>query len=167
MFINSKKITILYGALLMLLLLFVGYKELFTSQEIAYVDNQKLFDEFNMTKEMKRIGEKEFNMRKKELDSLYVIIQSDGLPESDKETLTKTFIEKRENFEAFNQTFAQQESAKIWKRINGYVAEFGNDNNYKIIIGSETKRDVLFAKESINITPDLITYINKKYEGLK
>lgn len=151
----------------MLLLLFVGYREFFSGHEVAYVDNQKLFDEFNMTKEMKRIGEKEFNTKKKELDSLYTIIQSDGLPQSDKETLTKAFIEKRENFEAFNQTFAQQESAKIWKRINGYVAEFGNDNNYKIIIGSETKRDVLFAKESINITPDLITYINKKYEGLK
>lgn len=120
-----------------------------------------------MTKEMKRIGESEFHLKKKELDSLYTIIQSESLQPSEKENLTKTFIEKRENFEMFNRTFAQEEADKIWKRLNGYVTEFGNDNNYDIIIGSETKRDVHFAKESIDVTPELITYINNKYEGLK
>lgn len=167
MFNNSKKTTIFYGILLILLLTIVGYREFFGSQKIAYVDNQKLFDGFNMTTEMKRVGEKEFNKHKKELDSLYAIIQSESLPLSEKELLTKTFVQKRENFEIFNQTFAQQETDKIWNRIRGYVIEFGNDNNYKIIIGSETKRDVLFAKESVDITPELTTYINKKYEGLK
>lgn len=118
-----------------------------------------------MTKEMKSIGEKEFSSKKKELDTLYSKLQG-NLVQNEKENLMKQFIEKREEFDQFNQTFALEESDKIWTRINNYTKEFSKENNYKIIIGSENKRDVLFADESIDVTKELINYLNKKYAGL-
>lgn len=135
------------------------------SNDIVYVDNVKLFDAFQMTKEMKSIGEKEFSSKKKELGILYSKLQG-GLGQNEKEPLMKQFIEKREEFDQFNQTFALEESDKIWLRINSYTKEFSKENNYKIIIGSENKRDVLFADETVDVTSKLLKYINKKYAGL-
>jgi outer membrane protein len=120
-----------------------------------------------MTKEMKKVGEKEFNTRKVILDSLYVKLQSNTISEAEKKAMMPQFIQGKEELEQFNQNFALQETEKIWKRINGYVTEFSSENSYKIIIGSENKRDVLYANEKVDITNDLIYYLNKKYEGIK
>ena len=45
-------------SVLAIFLLFYFFK---SNKEIVYVDTVKLFDGFVMTKEMKRVGEKEFN----------------------------------------------------------------------------------------------------------
>lgn len=119
-----------------------------------------------MTQEMKLAGEKEFNQRKYTLDSLYLKVQREDISEQHKESLMQSFISKREEFDQFNKAFAQEESSKIWLRINNYTKEFSKENNYKLIIGSSNQGNVLFADESIDITTELLYYINKKYDGL-
>lgn len=158
-FINS--------AVIALLLCAFSFNHFFNSEEVVYVDNIKIFDGFNMTKEMKKVGEKEFNTRKAILDSLYAKLQSNTISEAEKKAMMPQFIQGKEELEQFNQNFALQETEKIWKRINSYVTEFSSENNYKIIIGSENKRDVLYANEKVDITIDLIYYLNNKYEGIK
>ncbi len=138
----------------------------FNSEKIVYVDNQKLFDNFQMTKDLKKIGEVEFNSKKKEIDSLYLRVQG-NLSESEKESLMKLLISKREEFDYFNQTYASSEAMKIWNRIDSYVLKFSEEKEYKIIIGANSKRDVLYVDKKIDITQELTEYINKKYEGFK
>jgi outer membrane protein len=134
---------------------------------IAYVDNNKLFEGFNMTKELKRVGEKEFNTRKKGLDLMYSKLQTQTIPERDKKMLMQQFIREKEELEQFNQSFATEEASKIWSRIHDYSNEFSQENKYQLIIGSQSKQAVLFADENVDVTNELITYINKKYEGIK
>ncbi|THF47143.1 OmpH family outer membrane protein [Flavobacterium supellecticarium] len=166
-FENKFRILIITNIALFLLIV-VGAATFFianNSPKIVFVDNVKLFDGFNMTKELKKRGEQEFNSRKKVLDSLYAVLQQEGASEIQKEAITRELIAKKQEFEAFNQQFATEESAKIWSRINGYTSDFSKDKNYDFILGSENKRSVLFAKETVDITNELILYINKKYEG--
>ncbi|OJV71574.1 MAG: hypothetical protein BGO42_05450 [Flavobacterium sp. 40-81] len=92
-------------------------------------------------------------------------MQQVGATEIQREAITRELIAKKQDFEAFNQQFATEESAKIWSRINGYTTDFSKEKNYDFILGSENKRSVLFAKETVDITNELIIYINKKYEG--
>jgi outer membrane protein len=119
-----------------------------------------------MTKDLKKIGEVEFNSKKKEIDSLYLRVQG-NLSESEKESLMKLLISKREEFDYFNQTYASSEAMKIWNRIDSYVLKFSEEKEYKIIIGANSKRDVLYVDKKIDITQELTEYINKKYEGFK
>lgn len=158
-------LTLINSVLLVGLICFGLFKFLGASQNIVYVDNVKLFDGFRMTKEMKAIGEKEFSTKKNELDTLYSKLQG-NLEQNAKESLMKEFIEKREAFDQFNETFALEESDKIWSRINSYTKEFSKEKDYKIIIGSDSKRDVLFADETLDVTKELTNYLNKKYAGL-
>ncbi|MNE60216.1 Outer membrane protein (OmpH-like) [compost metagenome] len=119
-----------------------------------------------MTKEMKRVGEKEFNERKILLDNLYASLQGSSLSVLQKKELMQQFIQGKEELEQFNQTFASEQTQKIWSRIRSYTSEFSKDKNYQLIVGSDNKQMVLFADEKIDVTNDLLTYLNKKYEGI-
>lgn len=152
-----------------LLLVFISSFLILASKnndKIVSVDNLKLFEGFKMTKEMKSIGNKEYASKKTHLDSIYLKLQEQDLDKNTKEVLMKEFVSKREEFEQFNQSFAIQESDKIWKRINSYVKEFAKEKDYKIVLGSENSREVLYTSETIDITNELLLYINKRYEGL-
>jgi outer membrane protein len=127
----------------------------------------KLFDGFNMTKEMKKVGEKEFNARKRILDSLYSKLQLPSIPESQKKAMMTQFVQGKQELEQFNQSFAAAEVTKIWSRIHDYTKDFSKENNYQLVVASDTKNTILFASESIDVTNDLLSYINKKYEGIK
>jgi outer membrane protein len=137
-----------------------------SNKEIAYVDSQKIFDGFVMTKEMKRAGEKEFNSRKLVLDKLYSNLQSPTISASQKKELMQQFIQGKEELEEFNLTFAAEQTTQIWSRITSYTAEFSKEKKYQLIIASDKKQAVLFADEEIDVTSDLLTYLNKKYEGI-
>jgi outer membrane protein len=150
-----------------LLAVFFIFKELESSKKIVYVDNIKLFDGFIMTKEMKRVGEREFNTRKNSLDVLYSKLQSQKKSEAEKKMLMQQFIQGKEELEQFNQSFAAEETSKIWSRIQGYTSEFSQEKKYQLVIGSQNKQSVLYADENIDVTNELLTYINKKYEGFK
>lgn len=141
----------------MFFLLFYFFR---SDKEVVYVDNVKLFDGFTMTKEMRKTGEKEFNSRKSVLDKLYADLQSGSVSESEKKQLMQQFIQGKEELEQFNQVFGSEQSSKIWARIKSYTAEFSKDKNYKLVIGSDNKQAVLFADEKIDVTNELLTYIN-------
>lgn len=165
---NKLNLLLIFNVLLIsLLVTYFAFRILESDKKTVYVDNNKLFEGFNMTKEMKRVGEKEFNARKKGLDLLYSKLQSQSILEEDKKTIMQRFIRGKEELEQFNQSFAIEESSKIWSRIHGYTADFSQENKYQLIIGSQNKQTVLFASENVDVTNELLTYINKKYEGIK
>lgn len=164
---TSKALLVCNVLLISLLVVFVVVNYTLKRPKIVYVDNVKLFDNFNMTKELKNSGEKEFNLKKNTVDSLYAKLQYPEITSSDKKLIMQQFVQQKEELEQFNQYFAAEQSSKIWARIKSYSVEFSKENEYQLIIGSENKINVLFADEDIDVTNNFLTYINKKYEGLK
>ncbi|WP_281323435.1 OmpH family outer membrane protein [Flavobacterium aestivum] len=154
---------------ILLISLLIVFSVLFffkSDKEVVYVDNAKLFDGFVMTKEMKRVGEKEFNSRKLVLDNLYAKLQASTISATEKKILMQQFIQGKSELEQFNQVFASEQTEKIWSRIKSYTTEFSKEKKYQLVIGSNNKQTVLFADEKIDVTNELLTYLNKKYEGL-
>lgn len=136
-----------------------------SSSDIAFVNNKKLFDAFQMTKEIKKSGEKQIQVKQNELKFIYEKVQM-TTDIKEREALERVLEQKENDLEVFNQMYSKEQTEKIWNRINGYTKDFFKTKEYKIIIGSETNRDVIYADQSIDVTNDLINFINKKYEGL-
>ena len=143
--------------------LLILFQSFFLKSDVVYVDNMKLFDGFNMTKEMKKIGETQFLSQKKQLDSLFAKIQNSNPAEQ--KVLMKEFVVGKENLTKSSQEYAYAESQRIWQRLETYIADYSKEHNYSLIIGSEKKQDVLFASENADVTQELINYANSKYEG--
>lgn len=164
---NTQITLITCNVLLISILIFLIINNFSKSPKVVYIDNNQLFNDFYMTKELKRLGEKEFNSKKSNVDFIYGKIQSAQTTASEKKILMQEFIQSKEELEQFNQIFASEQSSKIWARIKSYSKEFSEENNYQLLIGSENKTNILFAADEIDVTNDLLKYINKKYEGLK
>lgn len=160
-----KFLTITNSILLIVMVCLFVFKSFFSNDEIVYVDNNRLFNGFNMTKDLKRTGALQFKVKKATIDSLYFKIQN--IKGIERQYIMKEFITKKEELEKFNQEFAYQESQKIWKRLHSYIDEFSGLNSYQLIIGSENEQTVLHASSKLDKTNDLINYVNLKYEGAK
>jgi len=131
-----------------------------TVNEIVYVDSHKLFNEFAMSKEMKALGQKIYNEQDKTMDSLYTMVNL----KKDPQTIEQLNI-LQDSVTTFRQQFGAKESVKIWARIKSYSKDFCEKKGYKMIVGSQFGETVLYGSPDKDITPELLIFINKRYEG--
>ncbi|MEO9531944.1 MAG: OmpH family outer membrane protein [Crocinitomicaceae bacterium] len=71
--------------------------------------------------------------------------------------------QKREQFKL--DSIGDDFSNKVWAQLNSYVQEFGSENNYDVIIGMKGDGNVMYVKDGANITNEVISYSNDKYNG--
>mgnify|MGYP000507107917 CR=1 FL=1 len=158
---------IINSILLFILIVFgVFYFIKNNKQDIVYIDNIKLFNGFNMTKDVKNIEEAKIKKQGKELDSLYTIFQSiKDKQDTSTKNLQQQIAYKSKAFQELQGNFNQSLGKNIWNRLNGYIKEYAQTHNLKIILGTSGNGNVMYAKESIDLTNQIITFSNQKYEG--
>lgn len=129
-----------------------------------YIVNKKiLFNQFNMTKQTIETINHEFSMRKKEVDSLFFFIKRTN---NTNIKLSQLYLDKKRELNEFKQKTIISETNKVWDRISVYTKKYGEEHGCLLILSStDEENSVLFADKSIDITDDLINYINAKYEG--
>lgn len=135
-----------------------------TNSKVVVVKSEQLFNGFRMTKEIKKKGDFIIQSFNKKLDSLQL-----ELSRSNNVVLRNNLInqinQQRQDILDFNNQFVNQETKKIWSRINDYVEIYGKDKGFSIIIGAQTSGNIYYAENAKDITSDLLNYINKQYEG--
>lgn len=139
----------------------------FFQHKVAYVKNDVLLAEFQMTKDLNQKLEITKLSRRQELDSIELkiasMIEVDSLSENVL-TLRKIYQKRAELYSEEIVELSQQLNQQIENRVNQYLKEYCKENGYDIVLGASGTGSLLFAKDEFNITDDLIDYINKKYE---
>lgn len=134
-------------------------------KKIVVVDAIKLFNSYNMKKEL----EKEVDGRLK-----YMAHLSDSLeqqlkfyPDASKapKELIYSYQTLRNNIDAEFEKANRSINEQVWKRLNPLIAKYGKANNLHVIIGANGMGTVLYNSEAFDLTDDLTKYINKEYEG--
>lgn len=143
---------------------FLFYFSSQTSIKICVVDNQKLFEQFRMTNEIKVKGEQLLKSQKIKIDSLNVQLALEQ-NELIKSQIYNQILSQNEQIHFFNENYTNEESAKIWTRIEGYMLDFAKTKDCDLIIGTQKLGDVWYTQSKNDITEEAINYINKKYEG--
>lgn len=142
-----------------------------TKKKIAFVDLNKVFSEFNMTKELSASLDEMNEVYNNYLDSLNQLSPdpfADAYEKkySEEKTQRQMAIEKV-NYEISleQQKKAEEAEQMVWKRLNEYVNNYGAENRYDMIIGSSGNGTVMYGGDQMNITDELIVYVNNKYNG--
>ena len=148
----------------------VGYTFLTTQkEEVAYVDMQYLFNEFDATKEYKVELDGLARRHKSILDSvrLNVIGLTNARGEYDSLVIQHRnyFLRIQEEFSNAKMDKANELDSKIWSQINQYVVDYGKTKSYKIILGAGTDGNVMYAQEQVNVSKEVLEFMNKKYSG--
>ncbi len=131
---------------------------------IVYVDNVKLFSNFNMAKDLNQQHQSELQQQKNKVDSLVALLQAadEG---ADNAAQQQQFVFENNKLREMGEYFAGEVSQQVWSRLNGYMQEYGKENNYEIVLGTQGSGNLMFAKEARNVTQEFIAYANNKYEG--
>ncbi len=147
-----------------------------SKSKIVYVDNIKLFTDFNMTKDLNKQNEKKYAGKIKVFDSLVnnikILEQSlqklKTIPNSKKmeyAKLQKVVVEKDRELAEIREFVKNDVNKKVWKRLNNYINTYGKKRNIDIILGAQGQGNIMYGKDYADITKDFIKFANSKYEG--
>jgi len=149
--------------------------------KLAYVELSKIYNDFEMKKELEKEMTSVQDMRKRTLDSLELGLNMLGrtmqnfevsgnrkgveerMPEF--EMRRQEFLQKREAFSEDNEAMSQQYAERIWKQINQYVKDFGKENGYTYIFGADGTGALMYGEEAADITAEVAKYVNERYKG--
>jgi outer membrane protein len=166
--LKTNNIFTIVNSILFLILLIVFFLTLTKEKEqIVYVDNIRLFNGFNMTKDLNQINGQKINLQKKKLDSLYNVYE---ILRNNNQTDKLGGLEiqlkaEDEELKVMNKNFSYETGQAVWKRLNEYVKEYSVANKYRIVLGTQGSGNVMYAEDDMDITEHLINYSNKYYEG--
>lgn len=144
--------------------------------KIGYVENYKLYSEFDLTNELDVKLQNFSDSRTRELDSLTMIFndqttlfeQLDEIPQDEYRNYTdlrNAIVFRQKSYEEDLYTLTQDYEATIWERLNGYIKTYAEENNYEFILGANGAGGLMYAKESTNVTIELTEYCNSKFKG--
>jgi outer membrane protein len=144
----------------------------------AYIEIQKVYEAFDMKKELEGKFSGVQQQRKIMLDSMemHLRVLSSKLetnPNKTPEEITSfnaqrdVFLQKQQQFEQDNAQVQQQYMAQVFKQLNEYVREYGKDHGYHYVFGAEGSGVIMYAEESQNITQPVIEFVNNRFKGKK
>src|ERR1700739_2741498 len=116
---------VLNGASIIVIVFCMFFYNKSTEKKIAYVKIQKLYDEFQMKKDLETKFKTTEKVRKNLMDNLAV-------------------------------------DRNLIKRLNTYAQNYGTEHNYTYILGSDESGIIMQADQKLDITNEVLTYINSK-----
>lgn len=140
----------------------------------GYVQASKLYNEFEMAKELNKKLEQSVEIKSQILDSLKFELKQIELQIGTNQTkdLIRRYKLKQEEFlykeKQFNEDAIRQQqlyTEQTTTQINKYILEFGKQNQYDYIFGANGNGSILYAKDDNDITSEILIFINNKYQG--
>ena len=165
--------------IVILCLIFISILYYFKStSKTAYININEVFNQFELKKQLEKKYLVTKQSRDKILDSLKFNLQTLNNrlnnPTNKNDSLEEYFNFKKEEFyqkanvfEVDNQNLTKQLDSEVLSQLNQYVKDYGKENKYDYIFGTDGNGSIMYANESKEITKELIEYINLKYKGVK
>ncbi|MCH8903120.1 MAG: OmpH family outer membrane protein [Bacteroidetes bacterium] len=169
-----KKI-IITVAILFVAVVITGLALIKPSNDVVYVNINKVFNDFQMKKELEAQLTSTQQSRKLILDSLEIQLRlmsseiESGNTDEDLQHRYKSYgreyMLKSEKFQEDNQIQTSQYDQQIWSQMNQYIEDYRKAHNYKFILGANGEGVLMAADKEYDITDKIIEYVNERYNG--
>lgn len=130
--------------------------------EVVYMDNFRVFEEFEMKKDFDKQIERELGPERARLDAMAKELE--GITNEQQLNLKKKELYAAQ--QAFDQQFSaisEKYTQEVYERLNKYIQAYGKKNHYKIILGTTGQGNVMYIDSTADVTKDLIQYANQQY----
>lgn len=135
-------------------------------KKVAVIDAVKLFDGFNMKKELEGMAKEKLQSESKQLDSVSNALQMAKAINNNDDEIKKLAYSynymKAKLQEDYNQS-NRDINTQVWKRLNPLLEEYGKSNGLRMIIGANGMGSVLYIDQHYELTDEAIKYVNKRY----
>lgn len=135
-------------------------------RRIGVVDAVRLFDEFNMKKELEKKEKVKLEAMGKQMDSVGNLLNMAKATKNEEE------IKRLSYAGAYMKNAIENEytesnrdiNTKVWKRLNPVMDAYGKKKGLHLVIGANGMGSVLYNDEYYDMTNDAIQFANKRYE---
>ncbi|PKP04002.1 MAG: hypothetical protein CVU11_06485 [Bacteroidetes bacterium HGW-Bacteroidetes-6] len=148
-------------------------------KRVAYVNISRVIKEFELSKTYQAEIDANINKQKMFLDSMTVefsAVVAELNNSNSGSTSFKMLEAKRDSlysriqyldnaFAKNNQEMINKYNQEVFTQINQYVEEFGKQRDYSLIFGAKGDGTIMYGSESVDITSEIIVYINQAYRG--
>ncbi|MFK7799391.1 MAG: OmpH family outer membrane protein [Aureispira sp.] len=140
--------------------------------KVAYVDAALLFEEFEGKKELEQRLEQVTRQQQQQLDSVQLQLKALEQAAQQDAALQTRWLQVQQYYNSLQQQQqadyyqkSQEYTTAIWKQINQYTQEYGEEYGYDYLLGQTGQHTVLYANKDKEVTQAVIAYINQKYAG--
>ena len=135
-------------------------------KKIGVIDAVKLFDSFDLTKELEKKAKDRLQELGRQIDSVGNRMQMANTTHNEDESqrLSKEYAYLKNSLQGEFETSNKEINAQVWKRLNPMLEEFGKKSGLHLIIGANGMGSVLYNDSYYDLTGDAIQFVNKKYE---
>lgn len=152
----------LFGILVLPIALLVSCSEEKTAPTIVFVDSVRLFEEFNMKKEYDRILETDLKQESSLMDSIRILMENadDSMKVFQ---LRKDYYLAERLYNGKYDELSGRYTSMVTERLNEYLKLFGDQEKLDIIV-SGGNGSVLYVRDQVDLTDQVIDFANKKFE---
>lgn len=141
--------------------------------ETYYVELNKVFNEFEMKKELERDLKQKTFSREKKVDSLGMQLQMMN-ERWERDTTNATLRDSirvlwnyyrtlSSEYKETKESLTMQYDTQIQNQLSQYLKDFGKQNGYSLLLGSMDNSVVLHSEKSKNVTEQAIRFVNTAY----
>lgn len=150
-------------------------------QKTAYVDTTVLIKEYKEMKEVEASFTSKSDSVRKQLDAAAKDFQAEvqeyqsqmgSMSETNRKAKEQELMQKQQMLQQQQQMVGnrlREESNSVMDsvvtKIKDYVKDYGEENNYTYIFGSNESANIMYAEEGLDITQDILTELNEGYVG--
>lgn len=145
-----------------------------TGTRQIYIDTGRVYQGFDLSKQLNKEMEAVLKARKNISDSLYAQLRQrtealklKAKPSAEEinevKQLEENLYNKQQEFEKNNQEMNTDYNSRIWNRLNQYVSDYGKQKGCNFILGATGEGTIMYADKSLDATDELINYVNNRY----
>jgi len=133
------------------------------SSSVVFMNNVKVFESFEMKKDYDEKLQQDLLSESSLLDSIE--LKANQFLQDSLETfrLRNQYLQVQQVYNQKFEKFSAQYTTEVNNRLNEYIEAYAKEKGYEIVLGSGGEGNVMYVKEGLDITEDLITFINKSY----
>lgn len=161
---------------------FLFYLHLRQSPRIAFVRSNELVYGYTGMSEAHTLQESKTKAFQANIDTLQMDLQKTigaynleyaKLSKEERTEKEKLIMVQQENFKQYSQNASEaikrndnELTQGILNQINAFVETYAKDHGYSLILGTTTSGNILYGKEDMDITADVLKALNSQYKAL-
>lgn len=173
-----KRTKLIFGAMFVAIALLVPASAFAQSLKVAYVDLQEALNKVDEGKKAKNRLKKDFDKKQKQLDAAQNELMKmqkefeEGAMMLSEDAKRKKAVEFQQKMVTLQQTYVKlqgelaqaeaKETKKIFDKMGKIIEEIAKEKGYDLVL-ERTESAILFAKDDMNLTDELIKRYNAKH----
>ncbi|HET8886318.1 MAG TPA: OmpH family outer membrane protein [Salinimicrobium sp.] len=149
-------------------------------QKTAYVDTTKLIQDYQEMKDIEAEFEKKSTTLRQSLDSIGMGFQVEvqkyqskmaEMSQAERQQAEAELMQLQQQLQQQQQNRSGELRAEsevivdsLISKVKKYVKEYGEENNYTYIFGSNETANIMYAEEGLDITEEILTKLNEAYK---